>query len=127
MKNLGERSVRVPDRVKRGCTPPKTTIKRQKKTSHYKYNVTHHQNTHQKKTHTPPKSHLQPLYLSYFTQLHTNQTKRLQAQNKYIYCHYSIKRKKRFFMFVFCLLVIIDTTKYKCNQITNETLSTHYI
>lgn len=31
MKNLGERSVRVPDRVKRGCTPPKTTIKRQKK------------------------------------------------------------------------------------------------
>lgn len=39
MKNLGERSVRVPNRVKRGCTPPKTTT-HDTKTSHYKYNVT---------------------------------------------------------------------------------------
>lgn len=38
MKNLGETSVRVPNRVKRGCTPSKTTTQNNAKKSHYKYN-----------------------------------------------------------------------------------------
>lgn len=40
MKNLGERSVRVPNRVKRGCGGLKYDFKRQKKLPHYTHNVT---------------------------------------------------------------------------------------
>ena len=39
MKNLGETSVRMPNRVKRGCTPSKTTTQNNAKKPHYKYNV----------------------------------------------------------------------------------------
>lgn len=40
LKNLGERSVRVPNRVKRGCARQDTTTPHTEKTPHYKYNVT---------------------------------------------------------------------------------------
>ena len=39
LKNLGERSVRVPNRVKRGCARQDTTTPHTEKTPHYKHNV----------------------------------------------------------------------------------------
>lgn len=53
MKNLGERSVRMPNRVKRGCGGLKYDNNNTKKMPHYKYNVTDNQHKTTKTTAKP--------------------------------------------------------------------------
>jgi len=109
LKNLGERSVRVPNLVKRGCARLNTTTTTHEKRPHYKYNVTHRQTTHQKQPHTPPKTRLKRFIYRYFSTVATrpettrhDQIKTLSNVIKPHAAQHFSKANKAFKMLLFC-------------------------
>lgn len=117
LKNSDERSVRVPNRVKRGVYPCKTRHEHAKNKPHYKYNVTHRQNTHQKRPHTPPKTRLKCFIYRTLHNSNNRKQNAFQTYKNHMQRNTSAKQIKRFNHAIFAVL---DNSKATTKQTTTQ-------